>query len=556
MAERALETVRHYHETTKHFPNRYARSPGYMDWATQPDPFRRFAGTDVVPLQHGEPAATPVYDDLFEPGSVTPQPVDAATVSALLRYALGIAAWKEFQGTRWALRVNPSSGNLHPTEGYLVAGPIAGLTDTGGVFHYAPKDHLLERRRGFARKEWATLSSGFPEGVMFVALTSIHWREAWKYGERAYRYCQHDVGHAIAAVTLSAGALGWCVHPLSEIGDRQLAALLGLDRVSDFEDAEEEHPDVLLAVVPAAAPVDRLPHDLSETAIHLVADGEWQGRANALSPDHADWPIIEEAAHACLKPTGLDLTSDAARGAFSEIVKPKRDGISAQPLFLRRRSAVAMDGTTSLSADQFYLMMDRVLPRFDRVPWSALGRPVYVHLGLFVHLVEGIDPGLYVLLRDPSRLAELRACTHKEYDWARPEGCPEHLPLFHLMTGDARHVAGQISCGQQIAAGGAFSVGMLAAFGEALAAHGPWVYRRLFWETGVIGQMLYLEAEAAGVRGTGIGCFFDDAMHELLGLTDHKWQSLYHFAVGGAVEDERLTTLSAYEGKGRRDAGT
>ena len=29
-----------------------------------------------------------------------------------------------------------------------------------------------------------------------MALTSITWREAWKYGERAFRYCNHDVGHA------------------------------------------------------------------------------------------------------------------------------------------------------------------------------------------------------------------------------------------------------------------------------------------------------------------------------------------------------------------------
>ena len=34
----------------------------------------------------------------------------------------------------------------------------------------------------------------------------------------------------------------------------------------------------------------------------------------------------------------------------------------------------------------------------------------------------------------------------------------------------------------------------------------------------MIGQVLYLEAEAAGIRATGIGCFFDDEMHALLGL--------------------------------------
>ncbi len=72
------------------------------------------------------------------------------------------------------------------------------------------------------------------------------------------------------------------------------------------------------------------------------------------------------------------------------------------------------------------------------------------------------------------------------------------------------------------------------------------LYRHLFWETGMIGQVLYLEAEAHSVRGTGIGCFFDDVVHKLLGFSDNSYQSLYHFTIGGALEDERITTLPPY----------
>ncbi|HEY5627843.1 MAG TPA: hypothetical protein VIR79_07845, partial [Nitrospira sp.] len=52
--------------------------------------------------------------------------------------------------------------------------------------------------------------------------------------------------------------------------------------------------------------------------------------------------------------------------------------------------------------------------------------------------------------------------------------------------------------------------------------------------------------EAAAVRGTGIGCFFDDPVHELVGIKDLTLQSLYHFTIGGPVEDRRLMTLPAY----------
>ena len=93
---------------------------------------------------------------------------------------------------------------------------------------------------------------------------------------------------------------------------------------------------------------------------------------------------------------------------------------------------------------------------------------------------------------------------------------------------------------------------MIAEYQEALSTHGPWFYRRLFWESGAIGQVLYLEAEAAGVRATGIGCFFDDPVHQTFGFKDLAFQSLYHFTVGGAVDDPRLTTLPPY---GARAAG-
>ena len=53
-------------------------------------------------------------------------------------------------------------------------------------------------------------------------------------------------------------------------------------------------------------------------------------------------------------------------------------------------------------------------------------------------------------------------------------------------------------------------------------------------------------AEAAGIGATGIGCFFDDAVHRVFGFSDLEFQSLYHFTIGGPVEDSRLTTLAPY----------
>ena len=225
----SLHVVLEYHERTKHHFDRYARSLGYLDWATQPDPFRRFDGAPQMPLDEPPLRPQPTYDALFRPGAVAAQPVDRHTISRLFYHALALSAWKQAPGTpRWSLRINPSSGALHPTEGYLIAGPIDGLSSAAAVYHYSPYQHVLEQRLVLPPEDWESLATQLPAGAVLIALTSIYWRESWKYGERAFRYCNHDVGHAIGAVACSAAILGWQTRLIDTVGDGELAGLLGV----------------------------------------------------------------------------------------------------------------------------------------------------------------------------------------------------------------------------------------------------------------------------------------------------------------------------------------
>ncbi|MEA1918554.1 MAG: SagB/ThcOx family dehydrogenase, partial [Campylobacterota bacterium] len=175
-----LETVFHYHDRTKHRPSRYAASLGYMDWATQPDPFRSYSGSDYLELPLSFEHSTPPYHLIFEEGTVPKAPLHVRSISQLFQFSLGIALWKSAQGNRWALRCNASSGNLQPTEAYIIAPPIEGISTETTVSHYAPKTHGLEVLNSFSSTFWSDL----PQGSFLVSLSSIVWREAWKYGER------------------------------------------------------------------------------------------------------------------------------------------------------------------------------------------------------------------------------------------------------------------------------------------------------------------------------------------------------------------------------------
>jgi SagB-type dehydrogenase family enzyme len=559
-----LEVVMRYHQVTKHHFSRYARAPGYMDWANQPDPFRRFAGSPLIQLpilKRDDAPCSPLYEDLYRPGAIASSPVTAPALSRFFEYALAISAWKQAGEVRWALRSNPSSGNLHPTEGYLLIDRVPGLSPFPGLYHYAAKEHALELRAKLPHESLTSLLQGFPPSAFLVGFTSVNWRETWKYGERAFRYCQHDIGHAIGSARFAAQTLGWRMLLLDGVSDDTLAALLGVDRDQDFNGAEREHPDCLAVVWPAdlaaevsARNTDPLPRFLAPDAMHASTQQIWHGKANRLSRDDpVQWEYLDQVEVASWKSSTEQAVVALGRGGHAGKgagVLP--DQASAGQLIRQRRSALAFDGKTSIPAGRFFTMLARVMPRIELdlcqrpTPWDVLPWEPAIHLALFVHRVDGLAPGLYVLARDAAKISSLSQAMDETFAWTSPAGCPEDLPLFLLQQGDAREMAAQVSCGQAIAGDSAFSLGMIAEFEPSLRRHGPWFYRRLFWETGVIGQVLYLEAEAAGVRATGIGCFFDDPVHQVLGIGDAAFQSLYHFTTGGPVEDPRLTTLPPY----------
>lgn len=516
-----------YHQRTKHALERYAPGPETLDWDAQPNPFREFSGAQRVELPLSGRSVEASYAALTTPGAIDPATPNLATLGALLQLAMGLSAWKEFGPDRWALRCNPSSGNLHPTEAYVLARDLPGLGD--GLYHYLSREHALEQR--------IALAPGDGPARLAIGLSSVHWREAWKYGERAFRYCQLDTGHALGSVRYAAAALGWSAKAVEGISSDALAKLMGLDRDADFGAAEREDPDLLIEIATAPAPAIA-----ADEAIATWSDATagWAGTANVLDRHKLyRWPIIDEVAAATLG-------SGAGEGEKLAFVPPPPSAgeFRASDVILGRRSAQRFDAKTSMSAEAFYRMLDVLLPR-AAAPWDVWTFTPRLHPVFLVHRVDGIEPGLYALPRRPGAAAALQAALRDDFEWKPVRGAPEHLPLRRLLPANIKAIAKTLCCHQAIASDGCFAVSMLAEFEETVAAN-PWRYRQLHWEAGLLGHVLYLEAEAADLRGTGIGCYFDDALHSLLGMTGRQFQALYHFTVGMPLTDTRITTSPPY----------
>ncbi|CAD6235639.1 unnamed protein product [Miscanthus lutarioriparius] len=489
-----------YHCRTKHSPTAgYARGPGRLDWANQPNPFLRFSPAPQLPLPNPPPVAPVPYPALFHSPPPPPQPLAVDSLSALLFHSLALSAWKSAGLSTWSLLVNPSRCNLHPTEAHLVfphpreAGRLA-------VAHYAPRDHLLEVRATAPVRDRSAILSA--PGMAVLALSSIFWREAWKYGERALRYCNHDVGHALAAVAVAAATLGWDARLLDGLSDEDLGRLVGVEKGSPATPPEEppdkvvkgkapwverQHPDCAVLLFPAGSEPEIDYGRMSEMLRGF--DGlEWVGKANALSKDHVVWDVIYRTAEQVKK------HGPAPGERFFVMPRQKSPALSKglyNELTVQEAAEEKRGGHGRHACDgKGYVLSDA-----DALP------PIR----------GGLPRGMYFLVRNEEHFDALQHAMRQDFEWVKPEGCPDGLPLYRLMKGDCQKLAMQVSCFQEIASHGCFSRGMIARFEPVLHEKGEWMYPRLFWETGILGQVLYLEAHAVGISATGIGCYFDDA---------------------------------------------
>lgn len=538
-ASEKTQKVIYYHERTKHLPGRYARSAGFMDWANEPFPFRAFEGAPLIRLPLKEKDPETGHDDMYRRIGVSSKPMTINNIGKCLELSLALSAWKSFGNNRWSLRINPSSGNLHPTEAYLILPPLPESESKGTISHYNPLYHALEIRASFNKHLWEQLSGSEEGKDFFIALTSIYWREAWKYGERAFRYCNLDMGHALAAISFSASLLGWRVSAVTSLSADDMDKLIGFQK-TDWQAFEREYTDILLYI--HKGDKEKKPLQISRNCIDSFNRLAFIGKPNRLSKGHENWQIIDK----------VSLMTEATGNVPSYCVYSEKPFISqdkekkeAAGIIRQRRSAQSYDGKTFIDKEVFLALLDKTIPRHRCAPFDAGAGEVNVHLFIFVHLVKGLEQGIYFLNRKGEDPGFMKTICRPDFFWERDHAIPENFPLFLLKKGDYRSETAMLSCQQGIAGDGVFSLGMLGRF-RGTVEKDPSNYRRLFHECGMIGQVLYLEAEFAGLRGTGIGCFYDDAVHDLLGIKDNTFQSLYHFTVGKPLEDKRLSTLPPY----------
>jgi SagB-type dehydrogenase family enzyme len=477
MSNAETERMFAYHEATKHTPESLRRSRHVLEWENMPDPFRHYEGVPVIDLPADPPPPAVRMLDVLHGAKGPCQNLEPwQLLSQILFYSASISATKRVPSMNYsyALRVNPSSGNLHPTEIHF------GTRE--GLYHYRVSSHMAEQR---ASGDYAAAVGSAP--LVFV-LTTIAWREAWKYRSRAYRYCLLDAGHASESLLLAIRSAGYEARATGHFADGALAELLGV---------RDEWPMI------------RIDAGLPEPPANLTERTRAAGAPNRLSAEEVDYPLIDAIQHSSTldEPVGPFLRNEPEPSGPGEI--PLGESVESKAdygaVVRRRRSALDFQGGPE------FITFRQLSTLFN------VSRPLLnvVSLYAYVHRVAGLAPGAYRF--------------H-----------PASRTLETIKKGDQQVMAAALSLGQELAGNACVAFSMIADLERCARLWGNRGYRYAHFEAGTIGQRLYLASEAMGFRSTGIGAFYDDHVHRYLDIPPERGQVVYHFACGYPVPDQRI----------------
>ena len=455
-----------------------------------PDPFRHYEGVPVLDLPADPPSPEISAIEVLQGRAGETSAADGpGFLSQLLFYSASISASKRAPSTgyRYALRVNPSSGNLHPTEFHFLTRGLKDWPD--GLYHYRPSSHMAEQRAlgGYEIK----LRAG--DAPIVFLLTSIAWREAWKYGDRAYRYCLHDIGHAWESLALAARAMGCEAAAIPDFPDDEIARACRLHH--------DEWPMLVVEIRNVEVRGRSVPERKGE-----AGESIWHGgHPNQLSKETIAYPLID-AIHETTKIvcSGVPIQPCPEGRGEIQLTAPAWSGCAFGQVVRARRSALDFVGETpAISLSQLSAILSVTVPNF-------------IQLYLYVHRVDGLERGVYRYLHQRGELQVIK-------------------------LGDQVVAAAGLSLGQFLAGNACVAFSMIADLERASRLHGERGYRYVHFEAGAIGQRLYLAAQALGLGATGIGAFYDDEVHKYLNVTPDQGQVVYQFAIGHPVTDTRLS---------------
>ena len=492
-----------YHTSTNHTQRSVYSTAHYMDFDNQPRPFKIYRNLESVTLPSGlESSGVPALDCLGGTTTLERSIPTLLDLAGLLHHAAGITKVREIPGGQMYFRAAACTGALYHIEAYLVCGDMSGLP--AGVYHFGPQDFALRRLREGDYRSLLVEAAGGERSVagapaVFV-LTSVFWRNAWKYQARAYRHAFWDSGTVLANLLSTGSGYRIPIKVISSFVDEPVNRLLGLNDAKEVAlqlitvgmDLEQT-----IGPVPEVKPIELQVEPYSRREVEYPAMAEAHDASSLAAPEQ-----VRE-----LRGKPPSLAPPEPQGRLFQLSCPPAEELppdTIEEVILRRGSSRRFR-RSPISYQQLSIMLDRAvqpIPADFIEGADATLNEIY----LIVNGVDDLPSGSYVYRRD------LRA-------------------LEQLSEGDFREHAGRLDLGQELAADASVNIYFLADLDAVLQRYGNRGYRMAQMEASITAGRLYLAAYAQKLGATGL-TFFDDEVTEFFSPHAEGKSVMFLLAVG------------------------
>jgi SagB-type dehydrogenase family enzyme len=481
----SMDAIHRFLAATDHAPDRWENQyDGTLNPALRPRPDKRYPTLAPLPLpvelaNSNVPALAAIADPGAERATLE-TPVDLATIARICFFTNGITKYLRRGGQAMAFRAAATTGALYHMELYLVTGDLPGLP--AGIYHYGVHDHALRQLRAGDFRAAVVVATGgeaaIAQASAVMVVTSVFWRNAWKYAARAYRHTYWDIGTMLPNTLAVAAASDLPARLVLGFADEAIAELLGLD-------LDREAPIALIALghdetAPSAPPISPLHLPTAPYSVREI-----------------DYPLIRRTHRATLLPSGEDAAAwrqrtllplqPAPRAALVPLPAVDMADLPTEPIeaVIRRRGSSRRFARESITLEQLSTLLDRTT---RGVPSDALGPEgvPFNQIALIVNAVDGLAPGTYIYHPESHALEPMRL----------------------MSVAEARQLAYFLALEQDLGGDAAVNMYFLSDLDPVLATFGNRGYRLAQLGGALVAGKMYLAAYALGLGASGL-TFYD-----------------------------------------------
>lgn len=502
-----IDEALRYHESTKHSEVSIRISHHHLDWTNKPRAFKVYAKVSSTALPHDFPhprlGALASVTGVGSPNRATS--VNIETLAELLFFTGGITREMKFPGGAYYMRAAPATGALYPIELYIVCQGIEGLG--AGIYHFGPGDFSLTELRKSDYRAELSLASGRNEEIatspLTIAMTSLAWRNAWKYQARSYRHWFWDSGVMAANLLATAVSAGLPAKLVMSFDDAKVNLLLGL----------EEGKEATVALAPIGTGLAAPPREQTRSQSKLNLETVPLSARELQYPEvwrvHASSSLGEREAsdwiEAGLAYHGKTISSGVSQYRLQlSCVEGVEDTLEEAIL---RRGSTRRFATKSIS----FSALSAILYSSSRgVPFDFLGgKESLLGIYLIVNAVEGLPSGAYFFDRERDAIEQLK-------------------------VGSFRKSSGYLCLEQPLFSDASVVIFLMADLQTILKHLGNRGYRAAQFEAGVVLGKIYLSAYAQRLGASG-STFYDDAVTDF--VSPHAANMNAMVAVGVGIPD-------------------